>query len=343
MKLAAFATGTLVAASLSTPVQATETILFNCFFPPRHHVCSEFLPEMGRRIDAATEGRVALRVPPSSLAAPPNQYEAVRNGVVDGAVQFNGFLGEQVPAIQFALLPFVGQAGAEQSSVAIWETYQAHFGPGFGDAVLLSVFAYNGGDFYSVTDAPIDSVQDIARRKIWAVPGATANTIAATGASVVSGPAVQMLEIVSRGVVDGHVGVPQSEIAQFKLTDYTRSVTLFPEKIFQASFSFFVSKDKWARISEPDRAAILAALGGDFARWMGAFQDRVFHQAHEELKAAGVAFVAGDPAMLDELRTLGRAQVEAWIARMGDEGVDGAQVLADYAAAVDAARPTNGD
>lgn len=105
--------------SAPAPAAASETILFNCFFPPRHYVCAEFLPEMGRRIEDATEGRVKLRFPPSSLAAPPEQYEAVRNGVMDGAVQFNGFLREQVPGIQFGLLPFVGQAKAEASSVAL--------------------------------------------------------------------------------------------------------------------------------------------------------------------------------------------------------------------------------
>lgn len=332
-------TAATLCVSAPAPAAASETILFNCFFPPRHYVCAEFLPEMGRRIEDATEGRVKLRVPPSSLAAPPEQYEAVRNGVMDGAVQFNGFLREQVPGIQFGLLPFVGQAKAEASSVALWDTFQAHFGDSdpFGEAVLLSVFTYNGGDFYSVTDTPITSVEDVARRKMWAVPGATANTIAATGASVVSGPAVQMLEIVSKGVVDGHVGIPQSEVTQFKLTDYTRSVTLFPEKIFQASFSFFISDAAWERIDEVDRAAIMDALGGDFARWMGAFQDRVFTAAHEDLKAAGVSFVEGDPAMLASLKEVGQAQIDAWIAAVGAAGVDGTQVLADYASAYQAA------
>lgn len=341
-----FAAGALAALGLlaPAPAAAAETILFNCFFPPRHYVCTEFLPEMGRRIEAATEGRVKLQVPPGSLAGPPEQYEAVRNGVMDGAVQFNGFLREQVPGIQFGLLPFVGQARAEASSVAIWDTFQTHFGDdAFGDAVLLSVFAYNGGDFYSVTDEPIASVEDVARRKIWAVPGATANTIAATGASVVSGPVVQMLEIVSKGVVDGHVGVPQSEVTQFKLTDYTRSVTVFEDKIFQASFSFFVSKTAWGRIDAADQGAIKAALGGDFARWMGAFQDKVFAAAHEELKAAGVAFVDGDPAMLEAMKALGKAQVDGWIAAVSASGVDGAKVLADYAAAYQAANAKAGN
>ena len=71
-------------------VAAKENILFNCFFPPQHYVCRAFLPELDRRIDEATEGRVGLRVPPKSLAAPPDQYDGVVNGVMDG--DLDGFI-----------------------------------------------------------------------------------------------------------------------------------------------------------------------------------------------------------------------------------------------------------
>ncbi|MFD2740622.1 TRAP transporter substrate-binding protein DctP [Sulfitobacter aestuarii] len=313
---------------------ARETILFNCFFPPQHYVCKDFLPELGERIETATEGRVKLRVPPKSLAAPPDQYDGVVNGVMDGAVQFNGFLRSQVPGVQFSMLPFLGHADSEMTSVALWETYQEHLAEKdeYGETVLLALFALNGGDIFSVTDTPITSIADLAERKIWSVPGVTANVIAETGSSVVSGPAVQMLELVSKGVVDGHVGVPQSEVTQYKLTDYTKSATIFDEKIFQATFSFFVSKQKWDAISETDRDAIRAALGSDFVRWMGAEQDRIFEAAHAEMVEAGVEFVDGSPAFLAELKALGEPRVAEWVAQMDGMGIDGQAVIDDFEA-----------
>ncbi|MBK0328859.1 TRAP transporter substrate-binding protein DctP [Phaeobacter gallaeciensis] len=318
---------------------AAENILFNCFFPPRHYVCTDFLPELGQRIETATEGRVKLRTPPKTLAAPPDQMDAVANGVMDGAVQFNGFLRAQVPGIQFSMLPFVGNADAEATSVALWETYQKHFADKeeYGETVLLALFALNGGDIFSVTDEPIVAVDDLAKRKIWSVPGVTANVVAETGSSVVSGPAVQMLEVVSKGVVDGYVGMPQSEVTQYKLTGYTKSATIFDEKVFQATFSFFVSRDKWEAISEEDRTAIHAALGSDFSRWMGAFQDDIFERAHQEMGEEGVTFIEGSDAFLADLKTLGAPQIEAWKAQVGEMGVDGQAVLDDYRKAHDAA------
>lgn len=340
MKFTFSLAATALAAALPTTGHAAENILFNCFFPPRHYVCTDFLPEMARRVDAATDGRVKIRIPPKSLAAPPEQYQGVVNGVMDGAVQFNGFLSADLPGTGFGLLPFVGHQDAAATSLALWDTYQRHFAEveAEGDVVLLGMFAYNGGDIYSVTDTPITTVDDLARRKIWAVGGGPADMAAAAGSSVISGPAVQMLEIVSKGVVDGHMGIPQTEVTQFKLTDYTRSATVFDDKIFQASFSFFVSRQKWEAITPEDRQAIDAALGRDFVAYMGAFQDQVFARAHQELVDAGVEFVAGPPEMEDALKSFGAPVTAAWTERVAGLGVDGAAVLADFEAAHEAAR-----
>lgn len=325
----------------AVPAVAAETILFNCFFPPQHYVCREFLPEMGDRIEAATEGRVRLRVPPNSLAAPAEQLAGVRRGVMDGAVQFNGFLAAEAPGMQFTMLPFVGTARSEPASVALWNTYQQFFAPidEIEDAVLVSVLAINGGDFYSVTDTPLTSVADLSERKTWSVAGPTADVVKATGSAPVSGPVVQMLEIVSRGVVDAFIGPPQSEVTQYKLTEYTKSVTVFEDKIFQGTFSFYVSQDKWDDIEEADRAAIVQALGADYAQWMGARQDEIFDAAHQELVDAGVQFIDGSPEFLAELKALGQPQIDAWVARIAEAGVDGDAVIDTYRAAIAAGEP----
>ncbi|MFV0382996.1 TRAP transporter substrate-binding protein DctP [Paracoccus sp. (in: a-proteobacteria)] len=323
--------------------QAAETILFNCFFPPRHYVCSDFLPEMARRIDEATEGRVRMRIPPKSLAAPPEQYQGVVNGVMDGAVQFNGFLAADIPAVAMGLLPFVGHKESLPAGVALWETHRQHFGDQpFGEAILLSTFAFNGADIFSVNATPITTPEDLSSRKIWAVPGGPADIMAAAGASVVSGPAVQMLELVSKGVVDGYVGQPLTEVTQYKLTDYTKSVTLFDDKILQPGFSFYVGKQKWDRIAPVDQAAIQQALGLDFVRYMGRYQDEVFEKSRQELADAGVVFVDGPPELLAKLKGYGALSVENWVAAMAEQGVDGRAALADFEAHYQKARAEGG-
>ena len=321
-------------ASATGPIQlhAAENILFNCFFPPQHYVCREMVPELGKRLEKATAGRVTITIPAKSVAAPPDQYDAVVNGVTDGALQFNQFISNKVAGIQVGQLPFVGIEGSERASVALWRAYQRFFADKaeYKGVVLLSVWVSNGAEFFSTIDRPIETVEDIKNRKMWALPGTVANLVKETGSPVVAGPAVQMLEIISKGVVDGYAGVPVSTAQEFKLVPYTKSVTVFKSKIFQPTFSFFVSEKKWSQISAADRAAILKVMGEDFARWAGALQDR-YHEANKaKVYGAGVKRIDGVDAELAKLKALGQPAIDAWIKRIDGMGVDGKAALAYY-------------
>jgi len=330
--LAFSAVTALAGAGAPTRADAAENILFNCFFPPQHYVCRKMLPEIGKRMKKATGGRVTITVPPKSVAAPPDQYDAVVNGVADAAVQFNQFISNKVAGIQVGQLPFIGIEAAEPASVALWRTYQKFFADKneYKGVVLLSVYVTNGAEFFSTTDKPIETVEDIKSRKMWALPGTVANLIKATGAPVVAGPAVQMLETISKGVVDGYTGVGVSAAQVFKLTPYTKSVTYFKNEIFQPTFSFFVSEKKWAKISAADQTAIKKALGEGFARWAGALQDSVNKANQVKFFGAGVKRINGSDAELAKLKALGQPTIDAWLKRVAAMGVDGKKVIEFY-------------
>ncbi|MEZ5738301.1 MAG: TRAP transporter substrate-binding protein DctP [Burkholderiaceae bacterium] len=325
----------LALAAVLAPVaqaQAAERWLFNCFFPPQHYACTQMVAELRTRIETATEKRVRVSTPPKSLAAPPDQYDGVVNGVMDGALQFNQFIANKVAGAQLAQLPFVGIEGAEAASVALWETYEKFFADKneYGPVKLLSFYVSNGAEFYSTNDTPIKTVEDIGGRKMWALPGVTANLVKETGSPVVAGPAVQMLEIISKGVTDGYVGVPISSVLEFKLTDYTRSATAFKRKVFQPSFSFFVSKGKWDAISKADQDAIMKVMGVDFARFAGKVQDGFQRDAKSAIKAAGITVHEGSDDTLARLEALGKPAIDAWVERVGKMGVDGREAIKFY-------------
>lgn len=327
----------LVAVGLAAgagPAQAAERWVFNCFFPPQHYICTDVLVELKNRVEKATAKRVRVSIPPKSLAAPPDQYDGVANGVMDGALQFNQFIANRVAGIQVGQLPFVGIENSEAGSVALWKTYQQFFADKneYADVHLLTVYASNGAEFWSMTDKPIETMEDIASRKMWALPGVTANLVKATGSSVVAGPAVQMLEIISKGVVDGYVGVPASSVLDFKLGDYTRSGTVFKRKVFTPTFSFFVSKKKWEAVSKADQAAIMSVLGEDFARYTGRVVDAAQARGHAFLVEKNIRLVEGSDELLNQLDALGQPAIDAWVARVDKLGVDGKKVVAFYRA-----------
>lgn len=317
---------------ITAQAQAAERVIFNCFFPAKHYVCTQFMPELKNRIETATEGRVKVNTPPKSLSGPPDQYDGVVGGVMDGALQFNAFIANQVPGIQFTLLPFINGTRAEVAGPAMWDTYQQFFSnkDEYGEAVLIAFYTSSGSEIYSMNDTPIQTIEDIGNRKMWGLPGVVANTLKSTGSSVVAGPAVQMLEIVSKGVVDGYAGVPWGSVAAFKIGDYTKSATELKTKLFQPTFSFVIAKSKWEKFSEEDQAAIMDVMGADFAQYAGKIQDDVNDASRKAMMEAGIDVIEGSDALESSLRELGQPMTDAWIAKMGEMGVDGQSVIDFY-------------
>lgn len=327
------AAGALGGLTLATgAASANETILFNCFFPPQHYVCKEMLPEMRKRIESVTQRRVRIQFAPKSLTAPGDVYDGVIRGVMDGGVQFNAFLAGRVHGVAMSLLPFVGNEESAETSVALWRTYQKFFANKneYGDTVLVGLWATNGAEFYSMNATPIQSIADIKNRKMFSVPGPAANLLKAFGSAVVAGPAVQMLESVSKGVVDGYTGVPISSIWEFKLAPYTKSITVFERKVFQPTFSFFIAKRKWDKISQADRDAIMKALGEDFSRFAGTVADKYQQISIKHAADNKIVTVKGNPDVLKEMLAVAQPAYDAWKKKAASMGVDGDAALAFY-------------
>jgi TRAP-type C4-dicarboxylate transport system substrate-binding protein len=314
-------------------VEASTELLINCFWPPQHFICREVLPTWRTSIEEATGGRVSIRFLAKSMAAPQAQWESVVYGVFDGAVQFNGFIDKQVVGTQVSMTPFSAIADPEAMSVALWRTYEEFMaGAGEYDGVkLIGLFVSPGADFYSLTDIPITSLDTMTNRKMWANPGVVARLLKELDVPVVSSPAVQMNEIISRGIVDGFVGIAASDAFALNVLPYARSVTVTRRKIFSPTFSFFLSKKKWNEISLADQAAIMSVSGEAFARLAGSVWARY------ETKALGsigqrVQLIKASDAFESMLIDASEAFTEQWIESANAQGIDGAAALEFYRA-----------
>ncbi|MGJ8531418.1 MAG: hypothetical protein ACSHYC_04490 [Alphaproteobacteria bacterium] len=315
--------------SIAGIANANTRLLVNCFWPPQHYVCQSVLPTWLAEVEEATEGRVRGIIPPKSVAAPPEQLNSVEKGIADVAPQFNGLIQGRVTGPLVAMNPFIATTDAPAMSEALWETRNKFFPDEFDSVHLLSMWVITPAELYSQTDEPLNSMEDLVSRKIWALPGALAATMKKVGAGVVSGPAVQANEIISRGVVDAHIGLSPTAVRDFRVIPYTKSMTRFNDAIYSTSFSLIINKDKWMEISEEDRAAITELSGVKFARmaaqhWMEADQT-----ALEEFKEAEIEIIEADPAFEAALREASGFVAENWIAKANEAGIDG-QGAYDY-------------
>jgi len=322
--IAAFAAALpIVAAAQST------TILLNSFIQPQHPFNTLVLKPWADDVTKATNGRVKFDIPPASLAAPPQQMEAVQKGIVDAAYAFHGFLGERIKLTQIAHLPFIN-VSAKGSSVALWRTYEKYFATAneYKDVQLLGLFMFPGGTTFGMK-APIKQVSDLKGTKIYALAGVPAVIMEGVGAGVVAAPAVRSYEIISSGTVDAFAGYAVADATTFKTLQYAKSVTDVQGSLTAPAFALFVNKKKWSSITTQDRDTILKLSGEALARRLGLL-DQVEAKARVDARAQGIEFFTADATFTAELKRLAQPLEKAWLADAKALGVDGKAALDFY-------------
>ncbi|MGZ9811614.1 hypothetical protein ACXN5S_14220 [Pseudoroseicyclus sp. H15] len=332
-KAALAATG--LALTIGAPASADTRVLVNCFFPPQHFVCTDVLGGWAEDVNAATEGRVQVAILPSNMAPPPEQLNSTRDGVFDAALQMNVFIANEVTGIQLGMLPFTGTSDSRANSLALWNTYEQYFAEAdeYDGVELLSVYVAPGADFYSLDSTPILSVQDLADKKMWAAAGLVAEELKDLGSPVVSGPAVQMTELIQRGVVDGFVGIPATDAKVFNVLPPAQSMTVTDRKISTPAFSFFINSDVWDTISPEDQQAIRDLSGAAWAETVGTIFTEVEMGVHEEI--AGMMEVnQASPEFEQALIDAAQPYVDAWIEEANAKGIDGQGALDFYMAEI---------
>lgn len=320
----------IVLSSMPTLAQAKTRLIVNCFWPPQHFVCQEILPGWLEEVEKVTEGRVVGNIPPKSVAPPPEQLGSVEKGIVDAAIQFNGLIGNRVNGALTAMQPFVGTDNAPAMTTAQWETNRKFFPDEFDTVELLSQWVISPGQLYSMTDTPVNNLDEFVSRKVWALPGPLANIGKSLGAGVVATPAVKSNEVISRGVVDAHLGLGGDAIKAFQVIPYTKSMTRFSKAVYTTTFSFTINKDKWAEISEEDRNAIRAMSQETIGMKAAAKWDAVGESVFATFDDVGIEIVDADPAFEQALVDAAKPITEAWKAKTNEAGIDADAALAFY-------------
>ncbi|HUY04897.1 MAG TPA: TRAP transporter substrate-binding protein DctP [Rhodocyclaceae bacterium] len=322
-------TALIILAAFASPAQAQTKLLFNMFWPPSFFM-TPVMHQWAAEVEKATAGRVQIEFAAGSLAPPPQQLSGVQSGIFDISVAANPFIKNKAPLIEFSSLPWLIQ-DAEAASVAMWRTYEKKLAgkKQFADVHLLSLFQSTGGELYSLSDTPIDSMNELKSRKMWALPGEAADLLKSIGMNPITSPAVQITESVSRGVVDGYYGLSLDGAASFKATPYTKVVTLFPLAATSTSFSLFINKAKWASLSEQDRAAIMSVSGEKMAALVGRASNKSATEALAKMKADGIKVVYATPAFYTAMQKAAVPSFKQYEAIAAKHGVDGKAVI-DY-------------
>ena len=310
---------------------AKTRLVVNCFWPPKHFMCRSILPTWIKWVEEATDGRVTGIIPPKSLAPPPEQWNSVVKGVADVAPQFNGLVQNRIQGPLVAMNMFIGSDDAPAMSQALWETHLKYFPDEFQGVKYLSGWVITPGLIWSQTDEPILSVAELAKRKIWTLPGPPARLLKSIGSNPVAGPAVQANEIISRKVVDGFIVLSPNSVDVFQLAPYTKSGTVFKKGMYTTSFSLLMNEDKWNGISKKDQEAIMAVSGSKFGRMASQhWVDRDGGSLKKITKDGKIKMYEAPAEFENELKKQAAKITAGWIKKAGSKGIDSKGALDFY-------------
>jgi len=311
--------------------QAETKLVLNNFVPPNHFF-SKVMHEWAADVKEATEGRVVFEIPSGPVAAPAQLLNATRSGIVDAAVMANIFVQKQVPEFSYSSLPFLIN-DAEAGSVANWKSYEKFLADKkplkrYG-VEILSQFNFSGGQFYTLEDNPITSLDQLKRKRIWALNGYTADTIINLGMSPIVSPAVQISEYVTKGVVDVYYGISLESTIDFKSAPYTKGIMMLPMGATSTSFSFFINQRAWDKLDPKDREVISELSGEALARRVGKRAQEESVIAYKQLMADGVTEYPISSELYHDLQEAAKPLFENFVDEVKKKGVNG-QELIDY-------------
>ncbi len=323
-----------VAAVLMAAVsaRAETTVVFNNYLSEQNEIMRNVIRPWADAVEQASNAEVKIDFTASSMAPPPRQLEMIRSGVADAAMNISSFTASQWIAPIIAELPVLFEVdSAEQHSVALWRTYEKYFreAENIEGVHVVALFALSGNHVWN-NKRPIKELADAHGIKLRVNPNGTA-VVEAMGGVVISRPAVESFEIITRGVADGTV-LPISSVEGLGVLKELKYATLYPGSLYRSTGSIVFNRGFWDSIPDAEKTAIEKVSGEALARLGGANLDRATEETRAKLQDAGVDVFEADMGQIEALRESKPvvAAIEEWKARAADLGLEADEVIEFY-------------
>lgn len=326
------ALGIIGAAAMLTAVNAkAETVMkFSSWAPPTHPQNAQMFPQWGKKIEAATEGRVKWKIE-YKLASPPKQFEVARDGIADASWIFHGY-NTRYLATQAVEMPGLG-ATAEAASYASQKAFEDHLSKANEHRGVVVAAMFSHGDAVIQTKKKINSLADLKGLKIRVAGGVSSLVGKQLGVVAVKVPAPKVYETVSSGVADG-VFMPVETQKSFRLKEIVPYVTFMQGGLYYGSFAVIISPQFLDKLSAKDRRAVLSTTGTEFSKDIGKIWENGDVTGLAAAKAAGNKIQTASGKMMADYRKIS-AKIEAnWLKKMSKfKDIDAKAALATLRAA----------
>ena len=316
MRLFSNASTTLAAAALVVtgafaPLSAeAQTTIRVASFTPEGAVGVRFVmkpwmeavqEELGDRVDLIPFWGGALG------SNPFDQFDLVRNGVVDVAWVLSGYTPGQFPQINATELPF-GVASGEEASVVGWRLIEAGLIDGLEDVHVLTFWTPDITNIH--LRRPVEGLEDLSGTALRTAGATQAMFVEMIGAAPQVLGSVEANEAMQRGTIDGQLQgwTGMQTFGGFAVSDVSYRVPLGA-----SAFFMFMNKELWDSLPEDVQEVMMRHGGEELARAGGRAYDELTREIVERRIGEGHTVIdASDEAIARYQEAYG-ALYQSWI------------------------------
>lgn len=329
----AAAIGLTLAAAMPASAQDV-TIRYSNWLPPNFFLWDDVIHPWLNQIEEVTEGRVKVDIAPKVVGSVAAQYDVVRDGLADMSWMVAGYTPGRFPMVEFGDLPLIGPRAAILAP-AFDRLYREKLADrGIFDGVVpMSLLVITPLQIVT-KGAKVSSVDDLAGLKLRSSSTTLTEVMKLIGAVPILKSAAEAYEMLATGTIDGQV-TNLNTIPGFNQLDLLDGVFHIPGGMANAVIIIGLNADTWNRISEKDRAAIMAISGDVLAGRVGQAYDDADAAALVAMRDAGYHMGEASPEQVEALKVTLKPVEDAWIKRANEAGMtDAAEILQAYKDAV---------
>jgi TRAP-type transport system periplasmic protein len=197
----------LAAISVSSGADAQEKLKFAVFTPDNEMTHQVVMKPWVERVNKESQGTLDIQTFPNGALGrnPGLQTKMLQDGVADIAWVIPSYTPGVYLDDDVFELPNVIQDSTE-GSVAAWRLLQKNMLRGYEQYYMIGLFVTSPYTFH--TNYPVKGPDDLKGKKIRVVGTISTDSVKALGAVPEGMPVTQVVEAMSRGVIDGTTGHP---------------------------------------------------------------------------------------------------------------------------------------
>ena len=313
--------------------QAQTPLAVTSWVGPTHLVTVDILGGWMKEVEKASNGRIAPKMLPKAVTAPPGTFDAIRDGLADVSIILHGMQPARFILPKAAEFPQLGRTGEINSAAyqRIHEKYLAKADEHKGVRVL-AMFTHGPGNILTI-NRPIKRLEDVAGLKFRVGGGFLGDLLKSLGAVPIVRSGSESYELLSGGIVDA-TALPYESIVSFNLDRVIRHLTIVPGGLYNLTWAVIMNEDKFKSLPKQDQDVINAWSGERLARHSGRAWDNKDRQAFDSVQKGPIQSITADKAFVADLLQRSRVFEDEWIKEAKQRNVDGALVMRELRAEI---------